>query len=160
MESVRENENSWLVLALMTYESRSRSCPTFAEGIRARANLQTCVLRCTDSGRTSGRRHSRRILLLHQIVSIVTIASSIRTRLWSTSERVSVKRRSFLDDQSTHLFDARRIMIGICITAATYAILQVSRAEGNDNPRVAALSCFSGSDGSPACGRPCTLIHD
>jgi len=43
-----------------------------------------------------------------------------------------VNRRSFLEDQSTRLFDTRKLIVGICITAAAYAILEFSRAQGSE----------------------------
>ena len=47
-------------------------------------------------------------------------------------KRDSVNRRSFLEDRAMRLFDLRRIMIGVCITAAAYAIVQVSQAHGSE----------------------------
>ncbi|MCP4171234.1 MAG: hypothetical protein GY758_10740 [Fuerstiella sp.] len=43
-----------------------------------------------------------------------------------------MNRRSFLEDQSTRLFDARKLIVGVCITAAAYAILEFSRAHGSE----------------------------
>jgi len=60
-----------------------------------------------------------------------------------------VNRPSLLKDQSTRLFDARRLIVGICITAAAYAILEISRADGSEVNRAAAATCVC--DESTGC---------
>ncbi|MDG1895877.1 MAG: hypothetical protein P8J37_13300 [Fuerstiella sp.] len=55
-----------------------------------------------------------------------------------------MSRRSLLEDHSTRLFDTRRLLVGICITAAVYAILEVSRADGSEGDGGTDTTCICG----------------